>query len=96
MDNQPVFFGSRGSMVSSWERTSLNPAMLEEMQKTYDTVSLSYQMAMNKFIPYMFICFSSYILKTTNVFQSIILWNFFRWIDWSYRVLRRIGNISDI
>ena len=56
MDNQPVFFGSRGSMISSWERMSLNPAMLEEMQKTYDTVSLSYLMAMNKFITYIFTC----------------------------------------
>ena len=73
MDNQPVFCGSRGSMFSSWERTSLNPAMLEEMQKTYDTVSLSYLMAMNKFIQYMFTCFISYILKTTNIFQCIIL-----------------------
>ena len=73
MDNQPVFFGSRGSMFSSWERTSRNPAMLEKMQRTYDTVSLSYLMAMNTFITYMFTCFTSYILKTTNIFKSIIL-----------------------
>ena len=72
MDNQPVFCGSRGSMFLSWERTSLNPAMLEEMQKTYDTVSLSYLMAMNKVTQYIFTCFTSYILKTTNIFKSII------------------------
>ena len=82
MDNQPVFCGSRGSMDFSWERTSLNPAMLEEMQKTYDTVSLSYLMAMNKLIPYMFICFSSYILKTTNIFNNIIFEKFIILIDW--------------
>ena len=72
MDNRPVFFGSRGSMFSSWERTLFNPAMLEEMQKTYDTDSLSNLMAMNKFIRYMFTSFTSYILKTTNIFKSII------------------------
>ena len=46
MVNQPVIVGLRATFSASSEITFLDPVILEELQKTYNTVSLSFLIAM--------------------------------------------------